>query len=228
MVSPGNDARWSRLNMSDSSVVTMASNVMDASVRRGWHIAAAESLTGGLLSDAFVSVPGASRVFCGSAVTYDIHAKSKVLGVDCELLQSQGAVNQQVAMSMAAGAARVYRGCGWEYGTCAEDAANFPILGLSTTGVAGPGPDGDKPAGLVFVGLLLPGVADLREELLSVGRLVLEQGDSVRMWDRVVDRDVALAFELHEVGDREAVRKASVYRLLHIAASMLGADTCLQ
>ena len=114
MVDPGNDARWSRLNMSDSSVVTMASNVMDASVCRGWHIAAAESLTGGLLADAFVSVPGASRVFCGSAVTYDIHAKSKVLGVDCELLQSQGAVNQQVAMSMAVGAARVYRGCGWD------------------------------------------------------------------------------------------------------------------
>ena len=47
-----------------------------------FKIAAAESLTGGLLADAFVRVPGASKVFLGSAVTYDIRAKASILGVD--------------------------------------------------------------------------------------------------------------------------------------------------
>ena len=55
-----------------------------------FKIAAAESLTGGLLADAFVRVPGASKVFLGSAVTYDIRAKASILGVDAELLRSRG------------------------------------------------------------------------------------------------------------------------------------------
>ena len=55
--------------------------------------AAAESLTGGLLADAFVRVPGASKVFLGSAVTYDIRAKASILGVDAELLRREGAVH---------------------------------------------------------------------------------------------------------------------------------------
>ena len=57
-----------------------------------FKIAAAESLTGGLLADAFVRVPGASKVFLGSAVTYDIRAKASILGVDAELLRREGAV----------------------------------------------------------------------------------------------------------------------------------------
>ena len=54
---------------------------------RGLKIACAESLTAGLLADSFVRIPGASSVFLGSAVTYDIHAKAMVLGVDAELLR---------------------------------------------------------------------------------------------------------------------------------------------
>lgn len=74
-----------------------------------FKIAAAESLTGGLLADAFVRVPGASKVFLGSAVTYDIRAKASILGVDAELLRSEGAVHPEVARQMAAGTARLYR-----------------------------------------------------------------------------------------------------------------------
>ena len=66
-----------------------------------FKIAAAESLTGGLLADAFVRVPGASKVFLGSAVTYDIRAKASILGVDAELLRSEGAVHPEVARQMA-------------------------------------------------------------------------------------------------------------------------------
>jgi PncC family amidohydrolase len=94
----------------------------------GAKIAAAESLTGGLLADAFVRVPGASAVFLGSAVTYDIAAKASMLGVDAELLRLEGAVHPEVARQMAQATADLYRQPGYD-----------AVIGLSTTGVAGPG-----------------------------------------------------------------------------------------
>ena len=124
----------------------LAAQVLEYCKRHGVKIAAAESLTGGLLADAFVRIPGASEVFLGSAVTYDIRAKAKILGVDASLLAREGAVHPEVARQMAAATARLYDQP--EYGG--------RVIGLSTTGVAGPGPDGDKPAGLVYIGCSLP------------------------------------------------------------------------
>lgn len=144
-----------------------------------FKIAAAESLTGGLLADAFVRVPGASKVFLGSAVTYDIRAKASILGVDAELLRSEGAVHPEVARQMAAGTARLYRQQG--DGDC--------VIGLSTTGVAGPGPDGNKPAGLAYVGCSLP---EVRRCSLSANG----------------------GFELRLQGDRESVRRGVVHCIL--------------
>ena len=90
--------------------------------------------------------PGASNVLLGSAVTYDINAKASILHVDKALLDREGAVHPEVARQMAVGTARLYSQP--EYGD--------RIIGLSTTGVAGPGPDGDKPAGLVYVACASP------------------------------------------------------------------------
>lgn len=58
----------------------MAARILRFCEAHDVKIVAAESLTGGLLADAFVRVPGASRVFLGSAVTYDIRAKASILG----------------------------------------------------------------------------------------------------------------------------------------------------
>lgn len=124
----------------------LARSVLAWCESRGVRIAAAESLTGGLLADAFVRIPGASRVFLGSAVTYDIAAKASVLGVDADLLRREGAVHPSVAEQMASAAAKLYDQPSYDGG----------VIGLSTTGVAGPGPDGDNPAGLVYVGVSLP------------------------------------------------------------------------
>ncbi|QOL33286.1 CinA family protein [Bifidobacterium eulemuris] len=124
----------------------LAARVLAYCEARGLKIACAESLTGGLLADAFVRIPGASNVLLGSAVTYDINAKASILGVDGALLGREGAVHPEVAEQMAEGAARLYEQP--QYGD--------KVIGLSTTGVAGPGPDGDKPAGLVYVGVSLP------------------------------------------------------------------------
>ena len=97
----------------------------------GIRIAVAESLTGGLLADALVSVFGASRVFSGGVVAYDTALKHSLLAVDAEILRARGPVDEIVAAQMAAG---VRRACGLPERGPAE-------LGISTTGVAGPDPD---------------------------------------------------------------------------------------
>lgn len=141
----------------------LAARMLAGAKAHGLKIAAAESLTGGLLADAFIRIPGASEVFLGSAVTYDIKAKASVLGVDADLLQREGAVHPEVARQMALRTSRLYRQP--QYGD--------RVLGLATTGVAGPGPDGDKPAGLVYIAVSVPaGIgADTRQTVAA--RLLL-------------------------------------------------------
>lgn len=168
---------------------TYAARILQRCEQLHMKIAAAESLTGGLLANAFVRIPGASNVFLGSAVTYDIHAKASILGVDHDLLEREGAVHPEVARQMAAATARLY------------DQPEYAgkVIGLSTTGVAGPGPDGDKPAGLVYIGVSLPSA------------------------DGVLTSRHTCARELHLDGDRPQVRQLSVLRVLEALDDELAA-----
>ena len=85
----------------------------------------AESCTGGLLGKLITDVPGASRVYLGGAITYAYELKEKILGVDHGLLETKGAVCEEVAVQMAVGARERF---GADYA-------------LSVTGNAGPGTD---------------------------------------------------------------------------------------
>lgn len=116
-------------------------------VERGLRIAVAESLTGGLLANALVSAPGASRAFSGGIVAYDTALKGSLLGVDADLLRERGPVDHDVARQMARGVREA----------CAVDGA--ADIGLSTTGVAGPDPDPQtgQPPGTVWIGLSFDG-----------------------------------------------------------------------
>lgn len=98
-------------------------------------IATAESLTGGMVGSLICSVSGASAVYRGGVISYATEVKASVLGVDADLLAARGAVDPDVALAMAQGAARV---CGAEYG-------------VATTGVAGPDPADGKPVGRVYL-----------------------------------------------------------------------------
>ncbi|SNR52790.1 CinA family protein [Halorubrum vacuolatum] len=105
---------------------------------RGETLAAAESLTGGLVSARIVDVPGASDYFDRGFVTYAYDAKREVLGVARETLDAHGAVSAPVAREMAARA---------------RDRADV-TWAVSTTGIAGPGGGREgKPVGLVYVGV---------------------------------------------------------------------------
>lgn len=110
-------------------------------------LALAESLTGGALADAFVQVPGASKVLRGSIVAYATDLKHTLLGVDENLLQEFGPVDPDVAKQMALGA-------------CLRLGAN---VGVATTGVAGPDAQGGKPVGLVFIAVAIDSEAHVFE-----------------------------------------------------------------
>jgi nicotinamide-nucleotide amidase len=123
-------------------------------IERGETIAAAESLTGGLLAAALTSVPGASAAFRGGIVAYATDLKAAVLGVPDNLLEQRGAVDRDVAEAMADGARS-------RLGT---------TVGISTTGVAGPDPADGKPVGTVFVAVAGPGGTVSRELALTGDR----------------------------------------------------------
>ncbi|GGF03038.1 CinA family protein [Mycetocola zhadangensis] len=109
---------------------------------RGLTVAVAESLTGGLLVAELIRPAGASAVVVGGVVAYATELKRSQLGVDEGLLASRGPVDPEVARQMAAGVRAALR----VNGRTAD-------IGISTTGVAGPDPQGGRPPGTVFLGL---------------------------------------------------------------------------
>ncbi len=116
----------------------MASAVVSRATKAGISLACAESCTGGLVGAAITAVPGASSVFLGSAVCYSNDAKIGLLGVERDVIENRGAVSEECALEMAAGARKVF----------GADAA------VSVTGIAGPdGGTEAKPVGTVCFGI---------------------------------------------------------------------------
>ncbi|MFF2052251.1 CinA family protein [Leifsonia sp. NPDC058194] len=108
----------------------------------GRTIAAAESLTGGGLTAELTRIPGASAVVLGGAVVYATELKHALLGVDADLLAAEGPVHPRVAAQLAEGVRRRLA-----VGGRPAD------IGVATTGVAGPDPQGGREVGTVFVGI---------------------------------------------------------------------------
>jgi PncC family amidohydrolase len=145
--------------------------------KKALHLSTAESCTGGLLAGTLVNVPGISQWFEEGYVTYSNHAKEKLLGVSHETLTRFGAVSEQTAGEMAAGAAR----------------AAGADLALSTTGIAGPdGGTDKKPVGLVYIGCFLCGKTYVEKHIFS--------GDRQAVRTQAVQ--AALRLALYAINDR--------------------------
>jgi nicotinamide-nucleotide amidase len=101
-------------------------------------LAVAESCTGGLIGHRLTQVAGSSAYLDRVAVTYSNRAKIEMLGVPKHMIARHGAVSAEVAAAMARGVRE----------------RSGASIGLSVTGIAGPGGATDKkPVGLVYVGL---------------------------------------------------------------------------
>ncbi len=112
----------------------LAEVVLNGLQRSGHTLAVAESCTGGLVGERITAIAGASAVFVGGVVAYDNAVKEAVLGVPHELLETVGAVSEEVAEAMVDGVVARF----------GADA------GVAVTGVAGPsGGTPEKPVGTV-------------------------------------------------------------------------------
>ena len=116
----------------------LAEKLIEEAALRNVTIALAESCTGGMIAGVLTDIPGASKVFLGSAVTYSNEAKIDILGVDPDIINDHGAVSSHCAEKMAEGAKRIFRS----------------EIALSVTGIAGPdGGSAEKPVGTVWFGI---------------------------------------------------------------------------
>ena len=112
------------------------------SALEGRTLATAESITAGGIGAAITRVPGSSRVYVGGIISYTDAVKHLQLGVPRQLLEQLGAVSAPVAEAMAQGV-RLRLGAD---------------VGLSVTGLAGPGGDDfGNPLGTVYIGCSLEG-----------------------------------------------------------------------
>jgi len=118
--------------------VTLEQEILRLLNERGQRLAAAESCTGGLLSDMITAIPGSSSVYQGGIVCYTNGWKHKLLGVPEEVLEgpeAPGAVSDETARLLAGNLLR-------------QAEVDYAV---AITGVAGPGESEGKPVGLVYV-----------------------------------------------------------------------------
>lgn len=121
---------------------TLEEQLVNKLIANNWHIACAESCTGGLIASRIVNVANASRVLDVSFVTYANEAKMKYLGVSKDTILQHGVVSEEVVFEMAAGVAK-------EAGS---------EVGIAVSGIAGPsGGTETKPVGMVCFGFYVNG-----------------------------------------------------------------------
>lgn len=118
----------------DAKLRSAAKHLLAVCRARGLRVATAESCTGGLVAGALTEIAGSSDVVERGFVVYSNAAKETMLDVPAATLKRYGAVSEQTAVAMAAGALE----------------NSLADLAVSITGIAGPGGGSkQKPVGLV-------------------------------------------------------------------------------
>ncbi len=118
-------------------------------------IATAESCTGGLIGHTITGVPGSSEYYEGGIISYSNEMKMRFLGVREQTLKEHGAVSEQTAREMSEGVRK----------------ATGADIGISTTGIAGPGGGTEeKPVGLVYISLATEGETKVEKHIFHGNR----------------------------------------------------------
>ncbi len=123
--------------ITEDEVTRIAARLGKAALKRKLDIVTAESCTGGGAASAITRISGSAKYFERGFVTYTNVAKKEMLGVSARTLGNYGAVSEEVAREMAAGALK----------------HSHADVSVSITGIAGPtGGSRSKPVGLVWFG----------------------------------------------------------------------------
>jgi PncC family amidohydrolase len=153
--------------------MSLEARVGEALRRCGYTLALAESCTGGLIASLITDVPGSSEYLLASLVTYDNRTKVALLGVREETLRDHGAVSEETAREMAAGARK----------------ATGADVGLSTTGIAGPGgATPTKPVGLVHFALDVRGEVTADHIIFPGDRLAVKAAAARHALEMIISR----------------------------------------
>lgn len=159
-----------------SDILGLAEEVLSQCRARKLSLATAESCTGGLLAGALTEIPGSSDVIDRGFVTYSNAAKEEMLGVSSKLLLAHGAVSEEIARAMAAGARQ----------------RTDVSVAVAVTGIAGPGgATPTKPVGRVHIAVATShGLSHERLDLGSIGRTAVRE-ETVRRALRLILAAVA-------------------------------------
>jgi nicotinamide-nucleotide amidase len=137
---------------------TLEDVVVHLLTQKGLTLSIAESCTGGLLSHYITKVSGASQVFHGGTVCYTDKVKHEQLDVPLEILEKEGAVSSSSAHILAERVKERFQSS----------------IGVSVTGIAGPGTQEGKPVGLVYIGISLPNRTFVKEVRLAGQRQTIQ------------------------------------------------------
>lgn len=139
----------------DAALEALARQLAERMLAGSWHLATAESCTGGWIAKAVTDLAGSSGWFEAGLVTYSNQAKIRLLGVSPATLERHGAVSEATVREMVAGAL----------------AATEAEMAVAVTGIAGPGgATPGKPVGSVWIGWQRRGAE-------AVARLYRFEGD---------------------------------------------------
>jgi PncC family amidohydrolase len=134
-------------------------------VERGWHLAVAETSTGGYIGYLLTSVPGSSNYFDRSIVAYSNAAKEKSLAIPPAVLRQHGAVSLATALAMA---------------TQVQTLSHVEV-GLAVTGLTGPRIGrSSKPIGLTYIAVALPTVSLWWEGVIPGDRTEIQQQSAAK------------------------------------------------
>ncbi|GGE64977.1 competence/damage-inducible protein A [Priestia taiwanensis] len=132
---------------------TLASKVIELLQQRGYTLASAESLTGGLFGDSVTAYSGVSSIYKGGIVCYSNESKEQLLHVPKEVLEHDGAVSERCAAYLAKNVREQFN----------------TTVGISFTGIAGPTSVEGKPVGTVFIGISVQGKEEVVHSLKIAG-----------------------------------------------------------
>jgi PncC family amidohydrolase len=137
----------------------------------GWHLASAESCTGGLIGHALTEVPGSSAYYQGGVIAYDNAVKEHVVGVDSHTLETVGAVSEPCAREMVTGVRGLLQ----------------TEVGIATTGIAGPGGGTpSKPVGLVYIAVAMPDAMQCERHVFPGDRSAIKLATARRGLELVI------------------------------------------